>query len=175
MGTNPAPLRPTPRALRPGIPPAPTTLPPVAAWGLALSGTLVAVAGLVMTVFRYVVPEQDPFSAYPHAMWPWLLATHVLPTPVFIFFLGSIWWGHVVRNWHRVKRRTSGGFVVLSIAVIALTGYVLYFIGAERLLSAVRATHTVAGLAGVAFCGWHAVHGWIMVTRARRARRAQQG
>jgi len=98
MATSPTPLRHTPSPLRPRIPPAPKTLPPVAVWGLALSGTLLAAAGLVMIVLRYVIPVQDAFSAYPHSLWPWLLALHVLPTPVFIFFLGSIWWGHVVRN-----------------------------------------------------------------------------
>lgn len=145
-------------------------MPGSAAWGIAISGALVAITGLVMIVFRYATPSDDPFSAYPHAGWPWLLACHVLPTPVFIFFMGSIWWQHVVRNWHLVRRRASGATVVTSLALIAFSGYVLYFIGSERLLGALRTSHTVLGVLGIVFYGWHSVRGWAIVARSRKPR-----
>ncbi len=136
--------------------------------GIAASGTALALTGLALAFFRYVVPSIDAFSAYPHPAWKYVLMAHVLATPVFFFFVGSLWWTHVVRYWRSRERRLSGGTVIALFGVVAASGYLLYFVGSEAGLNISRAIHTVAGIFGIVVSAGHAIVGWRVAVRRGR-------
>jgi hypothetical protein len=139
--------------------------------GLAASGTVLALTGIALGAFRFVVPAADPFSAYPHPWWKHLVMVHVLATPAFFFFVGSVWWRHVVRQWKNRKRRASGVSVVVVLAAVAASGYLLYFVASERGLDLTRAVHSVAGVLATVLYTHHAVVGWRAARRRTRALR----
>lgn len=141
------------------------SLPKSRAWGLALSGSLLAITGVAMIAFRYGIPSRDPFTAYPTQLWPWLLVFHVFPAPVFLFYLGSVWWPHLVRHWRNRKRRVSGGTMVFFVLVMAVSGYLLYFIGSQPWLEFGRVTHAVTGVIALVLYVSHAVVGWRSLVR----------
>lgn len=149
--------------------PRPGGMPPAVARGLAVSGTLLAATGIALGLLRYVLPSPDPFSVYPHPWWKALLVIHVFATPVFFFFFGSAWWRHVVRHWKGRERRASGAMVLGLTAVVAVSGYLLYFVGSERGIAVTRVIHTAGGVLATAVYIHHAVAGWSAV-RARSRR-----
>jgi len=135
--------------------------------GVTICSTVLAVTGVVLAVFRFVVPSNDPFTAYPHPTWPFVVAAHVLTTPIFFFLAGSMWRPHVVRHWKNRERRTSGTLVAAAAVVVSLSGYALFYAGIDGWREACRMVHTGTGLAATAFYSYHAVVGWRLV-RARR-------
>lgn len=143
----------------------PRTIPGRRALGLAVSGSLLAASGVVMIMFRYVLVSADAFSAYPHPLWPLVVGIHICSTPLFFFFVGSIWWRHVVCHWQSRRRRPSGVGAVALLVVVAFSGYVLYFVGSDRWLSFWRIFHAGAGVAAMGLYIYHAVVGWRAVSR----------
>ena len=131
--------------------------------GLAICGSSVAITGLALAAFRYVVPQQDAFSAYPHASWPLLLMFHVFPALLLFFFVGSIWRQHVIQYWRSRSRRQSGLTLSICLGIIAASGYALYFVGEEMWLGIWRATHAISGVLGIGFYLYHAIIGWIIL------------
>lgn len=65
---------------------------------------------------------------------------------------------HSASAWRQRRNRVSGTLVAASLAILAVTGYFLYYLGDERARSLASATHWVVGLACVAFL---AVHAWL--------------
>jgi hypothetical protein len=142
-------------------------MPRAHALGLTWSGTILGITGIALGVFRYLIPASDDFSSYPHPWWKYVVMAHVAATPVFFFFVGSVWWAHVVRYWKIRERRTSGATMVVLLAIVALTGYLLYFMGSEVGVGLSRAAHTIVGVAATAF---YIVHSVVGLRSARRGR-----
>lgn len=135
--------------------------------GVTICSSILAVTGVVLAVFRFVVPSNDPFTAYPHPTWPFVIAAHVLTTPIFFLLVGSMWWPHVVRHWKNGERRTSGMLVLGTAVVVSLSGYALFYVGMGRWAQACRIVHTGTGLVATAVYSFHAVVGWRLF-KARR-------
>jgi hypothetical protein len=134
-------------------------LPRASALGIAITGTLLAASGIVLALFRYVVPVSNPFSVYPHPWWVGVIMVHVLSAPPFFFFVGSVWWRHAVRHWRAGQRRLSGTAVVAVAVFAAASGYTLYFVGSEWVLALTRWLHAGGGLAATVLYAFHAVRG----------------
>lgn len=147
-----------------------TRMPRAQALGLGLSGLILATTGFALAVFRYLIPSSDAFSSYPHPSWKYVVMAHVVATPVFFFFVGGVWWAHVVRYWKWRRRRVSGATMVTLVAAASLTGYLLYFVGSEAGIGVVRAAHTTAGAAATVFYVFHALAGWRSIRGARSTR-----
>jgi hypothetical protein len=145
-------------------------MPAANARGLAVSGSVLSLTGLALATLRYLIPAEDAFSAYPHPWWKYVVMVHVLATPVFFFFLGSVWWRHVVRHWKSRERRASGAILVTATAVVAVSGYLLYFVGSRLGVDVSRFVHTAGGVAVTVLYVYHAVTGIRASTRVRGMR-----
>ncbi|MDH3215173.1 MAG: hypothetical protein OEN01_02645 [Candidatus Krumholzibacteria bacterium] len=135
--------------------------------GLAISAGLAATTGVALVFLRYIMPSQDPFSAYPHPSWSWILMAHVFATPFFFFFVGGLWWHHALSHWRSGNPRLSGVLVVASIVLLGLSGYLLYFVGAEFWLQFWRVCHATVGVLGIAIYTLHMILGLRALARAR--------
>src|SRR5262245_60414857 len=63
---------------------------------------------------------------------PWLLKIHGFSAMGFVLLLGTLLPGHVRRSWHAKKNRKNGAFFLVSVSLLTLSGYALYYLGDER-------------------------------------------
>ncbi len=83
------------------------------------------------------------------------LKVHGYSAAGFVLLLGGIISGHVRRSWHAHKNRLNGAFFLTSVAVLTITGYMLYYVGGETLRDVVSQTHLWLGLASPFILFWH--------------------
>lgn len=82
------------------------------------------------------------------------------PVHGLLAMLGSIGFGaliaaHVLPKWHERKPRGTGLLTLVTIAVVILTGGLLYYIGHESMREAVKHSHWIAGSVACAALGLH--------------------
>lgn len=97
------------------------------AWFLHASNVLVGGTGLVYGWTCYLVEPADPLDVVNHPWQPALREWHVIVAPLLVFACGVIWREHV---WRRIRtgyreRRKGGLALALSLAPMALSGYLL--------------------------------------------------
>ena len=95
-------------------------------------------------------------------MKTWLIAIHGFSAMTFVLLLGMILAGHVRRAWNARKNRSNGGFFLISVSLLALSGYALYYLGNEDWRNAASHFHLWLGIAAPVLLGWH-------IWRGRRA------
>jgi hypothetical protein len=143
-------------------------------WIYAAGGSLVA-SGIGWLIAHYLLVEAGSFGETHHPSEPWWLRLHGAAVMAFLVVLGTILPGHVTRAWslrknctQSVRRNVVTGTLMLSlVAVLALTGYGLYYSGSEELRPYISTGHWVLGLAAAA--------GFYQHLRGRLQRRSQRG
>lgn len=126
-------------------------------WIYAAGGSLVG-SGVGWLIAHYMLVGASPFGETHHPAEPWLLRLHGAAVMVFLVVLGTILPGHVTRAWslrkncvQSMRRNIVTGIFMLSlVAVLALTGYALYYSGSEELRPVISTGHWVIGLAAAA-------------------------
>ncbi len=122
------------------------------------STAVVTASGLLYAVLRYLVPPSDPFSAYNHPLQPWSLAAHVLFAPVLLFALGWFWGNHVLPKLKRdVPGRPSGLALLVLIAIMTVSGYLLQVLAASGARPVLAWIHGLSSVAYVALLLGHAL------------------
>ena len=97
------------------------------AWSVHVSTLLVGGTGLVYAWMRYLLAPADPYSAVGHPLQPDVQHLHVLGAPLLVFTTGLIWRNHVWSHWKKrvPQRRRSGLALLLSVAPMVVSGYLL--------------------------------------------------
>lgn len=137
-------------------------------------GTLVlGITGIAYAVFKHLMVNDDPFSAYSHPLQPWMLAIHVLAAPVMVFAVGSIFKDHVLagmRNGAPRGVRRAGLSTLALVIPLILSGYLIQVLssGAPRTWSG----WIHLGL-GAAFLAFYVAHLAGVLRRAARGRTAR--
>jgi hypothetical protein len=72
---------------------------------------------------------------------------HGLAAVAFVFVFGSLLPLHVCRAWRVRRNRGNGAFFVTIVALLVISGYALYYLGAERWRAAFSAFHLWVGAA----------------------------
>jgi hypothetical protein len=97
-------------------------------------------------------------SALPHPLEVWLMRWHGLAAVGGFYAGGLVSASHVARGWRLGWRRASGLAVCVLGALLALSGYALWYVVPEALHPAVGLAHAAVG--AVAFAvGWAHVAG----------------
>jgi len=86
---------------------------------------------------------------------PWLLKIHGFSAMGFVLLLGTLVPGHIRRGWNADKNRTNGAFFLAVVGLLALSGYMLYYLGSETWRNATSQCHLWLGLAAPALLLWH--------------------
>ncbi len=136
------------------------------AWFVHVSVALVAVTGLVYAWMRYLAEPSDPFAVVNHPWQPHVQAAHVLAAPLSLFAVALIWRDHVwarFRSGFRAHRR-SGLTLLVSLAPMAASGYLLQVSVDETWRQVWIVVHVATSLA------WVAVYPWHPLVRRRRRR-----
>jgi hypothetical protein len=85
----------------------------------------------------------------------WLISIHGMSAMVFVLTLGMMLATHVRRSWHARKNRKNGIFFLGAVALLTLSGYLLYYLGDENWRAACSRFHLWLGLAAPFFLVLH--------------------
>jgi len=108
---------------------------------------------------------ETEFGPQPHPLNPWLLRVHGAAAMVALVVFGTLLGGHVRNAWRAGRNRTTGAGMVAFCAVLAVSGYALYYAGSEGFRAAASLAHLGFGLALPV----------VLVVHIRSGRRARGG
>ncbi len=114
--------------------------------GLYLVGMGLWLSGALWLLCHYFGQSRGEFGMGPHPLEPWLLKLHGACAFGVIWVLGLLWGVHIAPGWAAGERRRSGA-VMLGLALwLVLSGYLLYYVGQERLRAITGLLHWSVGL-----------------------------
>lgn len=134
----------------------------LASWqrrSLYLTGALLLLSGAAWLALHYTVGAGA--GDLPHPVEAWLLRLHGAGAFASLFLLGVMAAGHVPQGWrytgrHRWDGQRSSGVTLCVIgALLALTGYALYYFAPETVRPALGWAHAFVGLSMAVLIGSH--------------------
>lgn len=145
----------------------------IEAWCVHLSALLVAGTGLVYAVMRYALEPIDPYSIVNHPWQPTLQHAHIWTAPMLVFGAGLIWREHIWKHWRQGRKtgRRSGLTLLLTLAPMVLSGYLIQTTVSEGWRNAWVVVHLVTG--GLFVVGYGA-HVYARLARRRRREAAKR-
>ena len=108
---------------------------------------LLLVSGLLWLGFHYFAIAKTDFGDTHHPLESWWLKLHGLAAMLALIGFGSLMPGHIRIAWQHRKNRGSGGAMAAVMALLALTGYFLYYVGGEEMRQFTSIAHWAIGLA----------------------------
>lgn len=118
-------------------------------------GTGVWLTGGLWLLFHYFLVKQGEFGPTANPLEPGgLSCTAPLRLPQSGIF-GLLWGIHIAKLWPHKCRRWSGGILTGVFALLMVSGYLLYYVGDDRIRPLISAAHWVMGLACPIFFVWH--------------------
>lgn len=113
----------------------------------AVCATLIGltVTGALWLVYHHLVPLAESFATHPAETWS--LRLHGALAMIALVLLGTLFQRHVVNAWQRGRNRGSGGAMAALMALLTLTGYLLYYAGSPTLREWTSWLHWGTGLA----------------------------
>src|SRR6266487_286099 len=105
---------------------------------------LLFVSGTVWAYWNYLVPEPGDFVLSAKA---WAIKIHGGAAMAVLVLVGMLLNGHVRFAWRARRNRGNGALFLATFGILTITGYDLYYSGAERLRAWTSWIHLAAGLA----------------------------
>ena len=140
-------------------------------WVLA-TGALLALTGLLWLIDHYLLATTDEFGARHAPRETAWLTLHGGAAMVFMVVAGTVLPVHARRAWHARLNHQSGISVLAALAVLMLTGFLLYYAGGEATRPWISLVHWVIGLVAVPTLILHTILGR---RTARRLRELPRG
>ncbi len=123
---------------------------------LAVLAGLVA-SGVIWLVYHHLVPARADMGTHPAEAWS--LRLHGGLAMAVLVLVGMLLASHVLPAWRRRLNRGSGGLMLGTMAVLTVTGYLLYYAGSPPLRDAVSVLHWGLGLAVPVLLALHMARG----------------
>lgn len=130
-------------------------------------GLLLLGSGAAWLVLHTWVRVEGAFGPEHHPLEAWLMRLHGLLALPALVGLGALLPAHVWPAWRPRQRRISGLALLVACAVLALGGWMLYYVADDALRAWVSVTHWALGLALPVLTLAH-------IVRTRRQRRARE-
>lgn len=121
--------------------------------------------GILWLVFHYFLSVNGEFGAEPHPLEIWWLRLHGVFAFAALWLGGLLWAAHVRPALARPGRRSSGLLLLGMLAILAATGYLLYYAVDDGVRDGVRWAHWLTGVLLAVVLGIHAAR-----ARAKQAR-----
>ena len=141
---------------------------PLEKWMLWVSTAVVAATGIALGWMKYFVSPEDPYAVIHHPWQPAMLKIHLVAAPFLVFALGMVFTRHVVRQWAsgRPAGRASGVGLVVTLAPMVISGYLIQVTTSESWLFRAAMLHVAASLLYLAGLAGHQVAAWRAGRRA---------
>jgi hypothetical protein len=123
------------------------------------------ITGILWLVFHYFMMRQGQFGSEPQPLETWWLRLHGAFAFAALWIGGMLWAVHIGPALSRPGKRISGLLLLGMLAILAVTGYLLYYAVDDGLRDVVRWVHW---LIGVLLAVVLVIH--VMRARAKRAR-----
>ncbi len=117
---------------------------------LYASGGFLLVSGTVWLALHYSLGTGS--GGLPHPLEAWVLRAHGLAAFAGLFVLGVLAAGHIPQGWrlsHRRRwegQRSTGLMLCVIAAVLALSGYALFYFASETVRPALGWAHAAVGV-----------------------------
>jgi hypothetical protein len=132
-------------------------LNPLPRWqrrGLYASLLLLLASGLGWLAVHYTVGAGTG-DGLPHWSEPWWMRLHGAAVMASLFFVGTLLPGHAMRGWRMGRQRRLGLVLWTLLALLVVSGYLLYYFAPDDWRPAIGLTHSAIGvLLGLALL-WH--------------------
>lgn len=145
-------------------------------WTVHLGNILVGGTGSVYAWMLYLLEPADEFSIVRHPWQPAVQHLHIWTAPLLVFGAGLIWREHIWKHYKEGVRgrRRSGLSLLLSLAPMVVSGYLIQTAVSDAWRGAWVAIHLIASALWLAgYCG-HIVPA-LMRQRARRRAKTAPG
>jgi hypothetical protein len=113
---------------------------------LYATGAVALASGVVWLIAR------DPFRP---RLASAAMEIHGAAAMALLVLIGAVSALHAPSGWREGRNRWSGAVVATAMAVLTLTGFLLYYLGDEQARAFASIVHWVIGLAGAALLGLH--------------------
>ena len=125
---------------------------------------LLFLSGAGWWILHRFFPVHGEFGPRPHPWQPGLMMIHGGAAMLAILLVGTLVPLHMRRGWRARFNRRNGVLLISFVALLALSGYALYYAGGEGLRRFASQAHTLLGFLLPVVLAWH-------IVRGRRARR----
>lgn len=105
----------------------------------------------------------------------WMLALHGGAAMASLLVIGAILGHHSLLSWRRKINRFSGAITLLTLGVLIVTAFALYYTGSDQVRDWTVWVHTAAGAALPVVLMLHAIVGRIIMRRIETASAIDQG
>jgi hypothetical protein len=112
---------------------------------IIIAGTWIT--GGVWLIYHYFLVRQGEFGPETNPLEPWSLRLHGAFAFAAIWIFGLLWPVHIAKLWPHARRRWSGGTVTALFLALIISGYLLYYVGDERIRPSVSEVHWITGVA----------------------------
>jgi hypothetical protein len=133
-------------------------------WLLSLSGTGLWLTGGAWLLLHYFGQRQGEFGPEMSPLEPLTMKLHGLVLIPALLGIGGMFVAHIPKGWGHERQRIAGIALCLVLAVLILSGYMLYYVGGEALRDWTSLIHWSIGIGLPAIFAWHYING----LRARR-------
>jgi cation transport ATPase len=137
-------------------------------WSLYGIGITLLLSGLAWAWLHHL-DEAGHANDAARELKPWLMKAHGFAALGFVLLLGTLLPVHVRHSWHARRNRANGVFFLSSVSLLTLTGYLLYYLGNEKLRALCSDVHFWLGAIIPLLLIWHIWSGR-RATRANSAR-----
>ncbi|MBW8785906.1 MAG: hypothetical protein JF593_14950 [Novosphingobium sp.] len=134
---------------------------------LVTSGLALWLSGGGWLLLHYFGQRQGEFGLERSPLEPWLMRLHGFALLALLLGLGGLFVAHIPRGWGNQGQRLPGLALSAMLALLVVSGYLLYYIGADDVRSATSIVHWAVGLALPLIFVWHAVKGLRSAARER--------
>jgi hypothetical protein len=110
------------------------------------AGSGLWLTGVAWLVLHYFCVRKTDFGPQPHPLEYWSRAAHGLFGFVSLWTFGMLWAAHIVGGWRSARRRMTGLATATILGALILSGYLLYYVGDDGVLSWVSLIHWAIGL-----------------------------
>ena len=112
-----------------------------------LSGAGIWTTGVAWLALHYLLVKRGEFGPEQSPLEPWALKAHGAFAFLALWVAGLLWGVHIVRGWGQHRRRWSGSVALGGLLLLILSGYLLYYLGAEQARAVTSVAHWALGLA----------------------------
>lgn len=116
---------------------------------LSWSGAILWLSGVAWLYLHYFGQHQGEFGPETGPVEPWMLKFHGAAMIAALIGAGSLLVVHVWRGWGYKSQRWLGSLLTGTIALLIVTGYLLYYVGDESLRPWISLLHWIVGLGGL--------------------------
>jgi hypothetical protein len=114
---------------------------------LSWSGGVLWLTGVAWLLLHYFGRIKGEFGPEANPLEPWMLRFHGLAMIVSLLGVGTLLVVHVWKGWAHRHQRLVGCVLLAAVALLVLTGYLLYYVGNEEDRSWVSLVHWLLGVA----------------------------